>query len=287
MEQKVIILKGVPEIYNTPIAFNGLTYTEDQSATLLEKTIINAKEIYNATISALHENWGNVPAFGTKVVLSNWLTNSLKHFNAAIILTEHVFPSLVATVHHRQIFENFLQTKYFLSLSPYKQKTTSDSIRIIGCLELLEKLDPVKDQPEISKLIQDVKEILLNYESSFINEIKDKRKNNKKKQWFEMSYSDLARCLSTEGENLRGVYQILSADVHGHWNLLLDVQLSESGNLDFRGYSNKTQLFLGAADSLYQMSGFMLKSWDEIAEFVQATKIYYAKVESQHLKFHH
>ena len=269
------LISGVPEISNTPAVFMIDKYTEETSNHLLAKVIIYAKEASKAVLEAFKEEWKNDPSTKVRGVFGHWLVNSSRHFRAAIILCEKFDLSIVAGVHHRQIFEIFLQAKYYASLNEDEKEKRADLISIIGCLEFLEKMKGVRDNDNIKKSYKEIIEYLDRYDQELVNELKRKRNNKKKFPWFDCSFSQLAHDMSGENEDLKSAYQIISADIHGSWNYLFDGNQLESGKIDLRGYPDRKTLFMRSAEKLYQVTNQFIVLWNEIAQSVGAEEVFY------------
>ena len=82
-------------------------------------------------------------------------------------------------------------------------------------------------------------------------------------------------CISVENEDLRSIYQIVSANIHGSWDHALYVKNPKPGLLDFRGYPNKKTLYLRAVEVLDDATLYYMKLWNEIADAVGADGVYY------------
>jgi hypothetical protein len=141
-------------------------------------------------------------------------------------------------------------------------------------VEYLEKLNILKDNEYINKANKEISEKLSSYDIDLIDDIRRERKKGIY-YWFGRSFSQLAKNVSRAGEDLKSAYQIISADIHGTWNLTLDVNNPEPNILDFCGYPDKTTLFIRAAEMLYQVTSLFMNLWNEIAESVGAQRVYY------------
>lgn len=268
-------IKRIHSFEERPFTFFVEKYNESTAQSLLSDVIGKAREINGVISDAYKEEWTNKPSTGVRVVFGHWLVNAARHFGATIILCEEPILSVVSNVHHRQIFEIFLQVRYYVSLKQDVKEKIVDKISAWGCVDYLEKLDVLKDDNNIKKAFEEISKKLTQYDKNLVDEIIRERKN-RLYNWFGISYSQLAQKLSREGENLRSAYQIISADVHGAWNLALDVSSPNPGVLDFRGYPDDTTLYIRAAETLDQVTSLYMNLWNEIAKSVGAKGVYYS-----------
>jgi hypothetical protein len=272
------LIKRIPELKEMPPTFCVDRYSESTARDLLREVIIKAREVIEVVSEAYKEEWTNKPSISVRAVFGHWLVKAARHFLAAIILCEERDLSVVAGVHHRQMFELFIQIRYYASATLEGKEIFAEKISALGCVEYLEKLDVVKDNDHMKGAYDEISEILTHHNQDIVSEIRKERKN-RIYDWFGCSFSQLAKDVSREGENLRGAYQIISADIHGAWDLALGVNNPEPGVLDFRGYPNKATMYIRAADLLDQITTLYMNLWNEIAESVGAQGVYYS-VES-------
>ena len=68
---------------------------------------------------------------------------------------------------------------------------------------------------------------------------------------------------------------LFSTEVHGKWDLVLEVDNPEPGVLDFRGYPDRTTLLKRTIEMVDQVTTLYMNLWDEIAESVGAEKVFY------------
>lgn len=92
--------------------------------------------------------------------------------------------------------------------------------------------------------------------------------------WFEFSFSRLAKIVSRDGEDLQKAYQIISTEIHGIWTLS-GISISGEGIIDFRGYPDQKTRLLRAVELLFQVLVQYMNLWNEIAESVGAEKVYF------------
>jgi hypothetical protein len=91
--------------------------------------------------------------------------------------------------------------------------------------------------------------------------------------WFRSSFSKLAKTISKENEDLRMVYQIISADIHGAWGLAFEVANPKPGVLDFRGYPDNSTMYRWAAELLKQVMNLYIQLWNEVAVAMGAPEV--------------
>ena len=268
------LIKGVPEISNMPAVFMSDKYTEKTASHLLAKVEAYAKEALKVVLEAFKEEWKYHPSAKIKGVFGHWLVNSSRHLRAAIILCNEYDLSIVANVHHRQIFEIFLQVKYYANLTQNEKEEKADILSIIGSIEFLEKMKGLQDSDNIEKSYKEITAYLARYDKELVDNIKKKRKNSKY-NWFDRSFNQLAKDMGNKDQDLKVAYQIISADIHGTWDYLFDVKHFEPGVIDLRGYPDRTTLFIRAAETLYQVTNLFITLWNEIARSVGAEEVFY------------
>ncbi len=263
--------------YNDEIPFTAVIskYDDITANKLLGAVINNAKVIFKAVLEANKEEWSKNPSMSVRAVLGQWLITAARHFEAAIILCAENDLYIVADVHLRQIFELYLQVRYFVSLNDVEMEKAVDRIYVIGCVEYIEKLKPLKDHEYIKDGYRNMCEKVSHFDKALVDIIYEERK--KSKNWFGMTFSKLAQTFNRPGEDLLGIYQITSTDVHGSWDLPLGVQNPEPGILDFRGYKDKTTMYVQAAERLFTTTGYYMNLWNEIAKTVGAEEVYYGQ----------
>ena len=222
---------------------------------------------------AYNQPWTKEPSTGIRAVFGHWLVRSVRHLSSIITLCETHDLSLVASVHHRQIFEIYLQVKFFSLHNQDKQNYLAEKISVIGCVDFLVKLEKVKNRKDVKKGYTEVQNILSLHDEKIIEEIKQKRNKNIY-NWFEMSFSKLASDVSEDGEDLSKVYQIISSEAHGTWGLAFDVINPEPGKLDFKGYIDQNDLYRRASDILDQATILYVNLWNVIADSVGARQVF-------------
>jgi hypothetical protein len=116
---------------------------------------------------------------------------------------------------------------------------------------------------------EDVEKQLGLFDADLVTEIRDERKSNIM-YWFGRTFSKLAKEVTREPEDLAQVYRLTSAQIHGAWDLALDVTNPAPGQLDFRGYQNKAQLYYWSAELLDRVIQLYIQIWNEVAETVGA-----------------
>ncbi|MBI5962139.1 MAG: hypothetical protein HY863_01585 [Chloroflexi bacterium] len=246
--------------------------SETQNLEFLGAVILKARDALIAVSDACKKPWTKNPSIGIRAFLGYSLVKARRHFAAVIVLCEERDLSMVAYVHHRQMFEIFLQVRYFLSFSQDKMEYLAQKISAWGCLEYLEKLESSKDRDGIKNGYDDMLEQLACFDKNIIDEIKVEKKQ-RKHNWFGSNFSKLATNVSTEGQDLKLAYQVISNNIHGTWGLALEVANPEPGFLDFRGYPDKSTMYKWAADLLNQVMILYINMWNEIAVTVGAPEI--------------
>lgn len=266
------LIKRLPECDGTPLTFKIDLFNESSAYDLLRRVIENARQVIGA-VSDLYK-WTNNPSLNVRAVFGHWIVKAMRHFCAITILCEERDLSVVANVHYRQIFEIYLQIRYYSSLSEEVKEKYAEKIMALGCLEYLEKMGVLKDHDHFKQSYEEISKKLAMYDKELVTEIENNRKKNKY-SWFDNSFSKLAKNICREGEDLESAYHMLSADMHGVWDLILDVDNPAPGVLDFRGYPNKTILYIRAAEMLDQVTSLIMKLWNEVADSVGAQGVFY------------
>jgi hypothetical protein len=110
------LIQGIPELEKGPVVFNTEEYDEASAQKLLEVTLEKAKEVIGVVTDAYKEEWTTEPSTGVRAVFGHWLVSAKRHFSATIRLCEEPDLSVVADVHYRQIFELFIQIRYYAFL---------------------------------------------------------------------------------------------------------------------------------------------------------------------------
>jgi hypothetical protein len=269
------LIDPITELEAMPLTFRIDRFDESSANKLLGSVIKKAEEVIGVVSDVFKEDWTNNPSTSVRAVFGQWLVTAVRHFAAVIVLCENHDLSVVADVHHRQIFELFLQTRYFASLDRDSKEKNAEKIVATGYVEFLEKITILKDHDQITNTYKEVLEKLNRFDANLRDEIQRDRKK-KSFNWFGTSFSKLAENVSRAGEDLKSAYQIISADIHGTWNLAFDVCNPEPGLLDFRGYPDKTTLYIRATELLYQVTALYMNLWNEIAENVGAQMVYYS-----------
>lgn len=253
--------------------FNKEVRNENDAVELLQSVISSAREAIDVIAEAFRKPWSANPTTSERAVFGHWLVYAVRHLVAIIILCEERDLSMVANVHRRQMFEIFLQVRYYASVQKDKRENLAEKISAWGCIEYLEKLESLKDHDDVKNGYDYVLEQLTHHNQNTIDEIKSERER-RIFNWFGRSFSKLAVDVSKEGEDLRGAYQLISADLHGTWRLALDVANPQPGILDFRGYPDKTTMYRWAADLLDQSTILYVNTWNEVAVVLGAPEVY-------------
>jgi hypothetical protein len=68
-------------------------------------------------------------------------------------------------------------------------------------------------------------------------------------------------------------YGIISAQMHGSWLATFGTEISDSGQLDFRGYLDKDDLHHGAILLIGYATSAYVRIWNEIAEKLFVPKV--------------
>jgi hypothetical protein len=268
------IIERIQEFDGIPFTLRSDINDESVAEDLLSDVIEKAEEVIGTVIDVKNGNWTNNPTTMVRAVFGHWIAKATIHFLAILKLCEDLELSVVAIGHHRQIFELFIQSRYFASLSAEEEEKYANEIYIIGCLEYLEQMEVMKNHDYGKSGYDEINEKLAREEEGIVEEIRDRRKK-RKFNWFSRSFSQLAKDVSKAGEDLKIVYQIISTEVHGKWDLVLEVDNPEPGVLDFRGYPDRTTLLKRTIEMVDQVTTLYMNLWDEIAESVGAEKVFY------------
>jgi len=237
----------------------------------LNSTIKGARAIIGAVSGAFTQEWKSSPGTGARAALGKWVLTSVRHLAAITILAEEHDLSTVADVHYRQMFEIQLQARHFLESPPSEHDHLAEKISAWGCMDFLEKLEPVKDLEVVRKGYEEMTTQLSLYDPTLVASITIERKKNL--HWFCQSYTQLARDVSKPGENLASVYRITSGGLHGVWDLTLGVANPRPGFLDLRGYPDEQTMFRWAADLVDRASLLLIDIWNEAAVVVGAPSV--------------
>jgi hypothetical protein len=258
--------------YKTPIIFYKDEYTDESAKNLLDDIIKIATATIDRVIDAFRGEWENNPSTGIRAVFGSWFISATRHLKAIICLCEKNDLSIVANVHQRQIFELFLQVRYYASLDVDTKERLFHKMLAIGCIEYLEKLHSLRNNEQMRAAYSEMFNRVLGFDKDLISEIKQERKR-RQYNWFGCTYSKLAKNISRDGQDLESAYQVISGDMHGSWNLALDVSNPEPGVLDIRGYPDNRTLYLRAAEMLDQATDIYINIWNETADSVGARRV--------------
>lgn len=269
-------IKRLPGFDGIPFTFKIESYSESEAFDLLQKTIAKSREFISNIVITFKGDWEDCLSTNIRMVMGHWIVKAVRLLVTLTVLCEERDLSVNANIFHRQIFELCLQTRFFSKLSDTEKEENAIKIKIFGCLEYLEKMEPVKDNEHVKNVYKEVSDYLNTFDDKLVKKYKEKR-NQRKYFWFGRSFSQLANELSREGENLRGVYQIISADIHGVWDLVLDVKNPEPSMLNFRGYPNNKTMYIRGVETLDQATLLVMEMWNEIAECVGAEKVTFIK----------
>ena len=269
------LIQGIPELEKWPVVFNTEEFDEDSACKLLGVTLNKAEEVLVVVKDAFKEEWTTTPSTNVRAVFGHWQVEAMRHFLAIICLCKNHDLSIVADVHYRQIFEIYIQIRYYASLDQAAKERHAEKMYAIGFIDYLDKMSVLKDHEKIKSTYKEISDALTQCDSELVNEINQARKK-KQFKWFSGSFSQLAEKVSRTGEDLRRIYQMISADVHGTLNLALDVHNPKPGHLDFRGYPDVATLYLRATEMLYQVLTLYLNLWNEIAKSVGAESVNFA-----------
>jgi hypothetical protein len=270
------LIQGIPELEEGPLVFRVEKMDEPTAHKLLGVVLYKTKEVIGVVADVYKEKWTTSPSTGIRAVFGHWFVNATRHFKAAICLCEEHDLSVVADVHHRQIFEQYLQVRYYASLDEHAKEKHAKKIYAIGCIDYLEKMNVLKDHEQIKSAYKEVSDALTQFDKGLLDEITEERKK-RQFNWFGGSFSQLAEHVNRTGEDLKRAYQIISSDVHGTWSLALDVRNPKPGHLDFRGYPDVTTMYIRSTEELYQNISLYLNLWNEIANSVGAQSVYFTK----------
>ncbi len=125
--------------------FYNDTLDEVEAQKLMSNIIFIARDTISNIHAAFKSPWEKNPSTGERAVFGHWVVKAVRHLSSITILCENHDLSMVAHVHHRQIFEIFLQVRYFASVSDEEREYLSQKIAALGCVEYLEKLKSIKD----------------------------------------------------------------------------------------------------------------------------------------------
>lgn len=272
--KNIKLIKSLPRAADSPLSFNINNFDENRALALLNEVIEKANEVIHVIGDAFRGDWTKDPTTAVRAVFGHWLVNAFRHFRATIILCKEFGLSSVADVHSRQIFEIFLQVRYYASFTENEKENIAEKISAIGCIDVLDKLSILQDHEGVSKGYKEISERLGGYSKNILKEIYDERRKGKY-NWFGRSFSQLARDVSRSGEDLSRKYKLLSGDAHGTWDLALDVSFPSPGQINFRGYPDDTTYYIRTIDTLIEVMEQYMKVWNEIADSVGATKVFF------------
>jgi hypothetical protein len=245
---------------------------EPQSAkALLSSTTKGARAIISSVSAAFSQEWKSNPGTGARAALGKWVLTLVRHLGAISILAEEHDLSTVADVHYRQMFEIQLQVRRFLATAHSEHDRLAEKISAWGCIDFLDKLEPVKDLEVVRKGYEEMSARLSLYDPALVAAIRVERKKNL--HWFCTSYTQLAREVSKPGEDLASVYRITSGGLHGVWDLTLGVANPRPGFLDLRGYPDEQTMFRWAADLVDMATHLLIDTWNDVAGAVGAPSI--------------
>lgn len=274
------IIDGVIVFYKNPLLEGGPFYerndikTDEDAKAFLCLIIEYARKSERKVAQAARGEWKNNPPAIVRAAFGHWYVSAMRHLEAMNILSAVRDYSVVTLVHHRQIFEIYIQVRFFASLNPEQQESYGQKIHAIGSVEYIEKLKVVKDHPFIKPNYDEMIGFIDDYDPGIIEEIyKDRKKGQYR--WFGRTYTSLAKEVSKDGDKLDDLYRILATSAHGSWDLALGVDYSKPGTLNFRGYSDKRTMYLRAAEEIDQATKHFLNLWNEVAESVGALKVMY------------
>lgn len=237
---------------------------------LLETTIANSRTVISRVSESIKEPWTKDLGVGTHLALRKWMITLVRHLATITILAEEHDLSMVAGVHYRQMFEIMLQVRYFIGKNPSDWEKLAERISAWGCVDYLEKLDSLKDHDLVSKGFQVMTEQLSMHDPDLISKIQSERKNNQ--NWFQKSFTGLAKQVSKNGEELATVYKITSAELHGDYDLTLSVCLTPEG-IDCRGYPDTATMQTWAAELVDRATLLFVGVWNDIANAVGAPQV--------------
>lgn len=270
----VIVFNKNPFLEESPFYEREDIKIDDEAKAFLDLIIEYARNSEAKVVDAFKGEWKNNPSTIVRAVFGNWCVTALRHLEAMNILGETHDFSVVSSVHYRQIFEMFIQVRYYASLSQEEQVRYGKKIHAIGCVDYIEKMKVVKDHPSIKPAYDEMLGALEEYEKELVEEIYADRKK-RRYTWFGNTYTWLAKEVSKEGDKLDELYRIASTSAHGSWDLTLGVDNPEPGKLDFRGYPDKRIMYLRAAEEIDDAVKHFLNLWNEVAESVGALKVMY------------
>ena len=235
----------------------------------LQHSIRTARESVSLITASFAQPWLYNPSASVRAVLGVWARDSVRHLAATKVLAESGELVLVADCHYRQMFEIWLQVRHLLTFSGAARDEMAETVSASGCLDWLEKLKPVKDQPVVQPGYQDMLAQLALYDPKLIARLKQKR-TNRQWNWFGSSYTALARGVSDHYQDLASAYQIISAGTHGSWAVTLGVAQPGPGKLDFKDYIDDDTLDLRASQAVDLTAKLGVAIWNDIAQGVGA-----------------
>ena len=257
---------------DTATSLSGQSFSEAQARQLLEEAKSQAGELMHRFADAFRSEWTHNPATSVRAVLGFWILKAYRHLRAAISLADSYDLTKVADVHYRSMIEIQLQLRLVLQAPDAERERMAKKVSAWGCVDYLEKTEAFKQFRFGEKGHSEMLAHLSNYEPSLIQEIRRDR-GKRVVNWFGMSFTRLGATVSRSAEDLATLYQMVSAQAHGSWDMVLDVVHPEPGKLDFRGYPNKAQLFLWGAELIDRVTRLQLSMWNEIAVAVGAPKV--------------
>lgn len=247
-------------------------YSEFRAKEHLGRVIGLARKAISRVSDAYSQDWKENPSTEIRAALGYWVVCATRHFAAITILCEEHDLSMVADTHYRQMLEIQLQIRFYVSLDKSIWERTAQKISAYGCIDYLEKLESIMDHPNVQHGYQEVESLLENFDKDLIDSIRSDRAK-RIWYWFGKSFSNIADKVSRNGEDLKTLYQIQSADLHGSWGLTLGVSNPKPGSLDFRDYPDKATMYRWAADSLDLATQTYISIWNDVARNVGAPSV--------------
>lgn len=238
----------------------------------MKLSIGTARDNILAVTDAFTKDWEANPSTGVRALLGHWMVDAFRHIRALIALCEEQDLSMVADAHNRQLFEILLQVRHFLSYDENQRERIAQKISAMGCIDFLEKLEPLKDHPIVMPGYLEAERQLKEYDPDIVEEIREDRAK-RIWYWFGKSFSSLAEAVSGTGQDLKTVYQLRSAEMHGSWALTFGVANPEPGSLDLRGYPNRAVMYEWAADLVDESVRLYVSIWNAIAQVVKAPAV--------------
>lgn len=212
-------------------------------------------------------NMPTPPNDGVQRVLGVWIYWLLLHSKAILRLASKQDLGMSAEVHYRQLVEIFLQFRKIALAKPALREEMARKIMIFGILDWMQKLENLQDLNEVASGFTEMKRMLAKFPEVEVANARRARKE-KKWNWYETSFTQLARDVSQEGERFGNLYQLTSGSAHGSWNVALGVSESSQGDFVYSPVKDRKTMYRWAEETMSRAENFLIDTWREISQFV-------------------